>query len=461
MRLSKRIATGLLSLPCALAALSAPDFTSKDSLAQTAKVVAKDLISFYKGEDKDWIYAIGILPGPPPEGDYYWWIGGAMWGTLLDYRHATGDNTYDKMITRSMIEQSGENKDFMPANWTASMGNDDQGFWAMSAMLAVETNFPAPPPETKLDWLALVQAVWNEQTMVERRVETKGSRCEGGLRWQAHSVNNGWDYINTISNGIYFNLGARLARYTGNKTYAEHSEKTFEMLERLAYIDKEGNVHDGAHLPKNCLDVNKLQFSYNAAVLIQGAAYMYDVTGQSQKWKDRLDLLVDRSLAVFLPKGVAFEYACEGVGSCNVDMRSFKGYLHRWVSQATVLAPHIKDKVMKAFETSARAGVAACQGGGNGQMCGFAWEQGGFDKPSAVHQMNVLGALTGLMMKDAKPPVTNATGGTSKGDANAGNKLQELRPVAPITAADRVGAGILTSLVLAGFVGSCVWMSLN
>lgn len=181
-----------------------------------------------------------------------------------------------------MIEQSGENKDFMPANWTASMGNDDQGFWAMSAMLAVETNFPAPPAETKLDWLALVQAVWNEQTMVERRVETKGSRCEGGLRWQAHSVNNGWDYINTISNGIYFNLGARLARYTGNKTYAEHSEKTFEMLERLAYIDKEGNVHDGAHLPKNCLDVNKLQFSYNAAVLIQGAAYMYDVVSLYQ-----------------------------------------------------------------------------------------------------------------------------------------------------------------------------------
>ncbi|KAK7943920.1 mannan endo-1-6-alpha-mannosidase DCW1-like protein [Apiospora aurea] len=383
----------LLSLPSALAALTAPDFTSLDSIKDTAAEVAKDLLSFYKGEDPGWVFAIGILPGPPPDGDYFWWIGGAMWGALLDYRHQTGDTQYDRIITRSLVEQSGENKDFMPANWTATMGNDDQGFWAMTAMLAAETNFPRRPP----------------------RPGSTGSPC----------INNGFDYVNTISNGIYFNLGARLARYTGNDTYAEYAEKTYELLERLKYIDEEGNVHDGAHLPKDCLDVNKLQFSYNAAVMIQGAAYMYDVTNQSQKWKDRLDLLVDRSLAVFFPNGVAYEYACEGVGSCNVDMRSFKGYLHRWVSQATVLAPHLRDRVMAVFEGSARAAVAACDRGDNGQLCGFEWARdgGGAQSPkqtSAVHQMNVLGALTGLMMKEAKVPVTNATGGTSKGDADGG-----------------------------------------
>ncbi|KAK7991390.1 hypothetical protein PG988_000184 [Apiospora saccharicola] len=439
--------------------------SSPDSISQTAAEVAKDLLSFYKGEDPGWVFAIGILPGPPPDGDYFWWIGGAMWGTLLDYRRQTGDTQYDKIITRALVEQSGEKKDFMPANWTATMGNDDQGFWAMTAMLAAETNFPPPPAEANLDWLALVQAVFNEQTMLERRVNIPNSNCNGGLRWQAFSINNGFDYINTISNGIYFNLGARLARYTGNDTYAEYAEKTYELLERLKYIDEEGNVHDGAHLPENCLDVNKLQFSYNAAVMIQGAAYMYDITNQSQKWKGRLDLLVDRSLSVFFPGGIAYEYACEGVGSCNVDMRSFKGYLHRWVSQATVLAPHLKDRVMTVFESSARAGVAACNRGDNGQLCGFEWTQnGGAQSPkqtSAVHQMNVLGALTGLMMKEAEPPVTNATGGTSKGDAGGGNSLPNLRAMREITAADRAGAGILTSLVLAGFLGSCVWMSLN
>lgn len=187
-------------------------------------------------------------------------------------------------------------------------------------------------------------------------------------------------------------------------------------------------------------------------------------TNQSQKWKDRLDLLVDRSLSVFFPKGVAFEYACEGVGSCNVDMRSFKGYLHRWVSQATVLAPHLRARVMAVFEGSARAGVAACDRGPNGRLCGFEWAGATTPSPkqtSAVHQMNVLGALTGLLMRDAAPPVTNATGGSSRGNAGGGNALPSLRAMKPITAADRAGAGILTTLVLAGFVGSCVWMSLN
>lgn len=215
---------------------------------------------------------------------------------MLDYRQQTGDKQYDAIITRSLVEQSGENKDFMPANWTATMGNDDQGFWAMTAMLAAETNFPPPARETGLDWLALVQAVFNEQSMLERRVNQPNSNCHGGLRWQAFSINNGFDYVNTISNGIYFNLGARLARYTGNATYAEYAEKTYDLLERLQYIDAEGNVHDGAHLPKNCLDVNKLQFSYNAAVLIQGAAYMYDIVSEPHCTSFYLLLLIPVSM---------------------------------------------------------------------------------------------------------------------------------------------------------------------
>ncbi|KAK8070219.1 mannan endo-1-6-alpha-mannosidase DCW1-like protein [Apiospora phragmitis] len=300
---------------------------SPDSIKQTAAEVAKDLLSFYKGGS-----GLDLRHRHPARPATGWRLLLVDWRrnvrvsfhtvsshtvavllllannyTVFSWLTSTGDKQYDAIITRSLVEQSGENKDFMPANWTATMGNDDQGFWAMTAMLAAETNFPPPPAEAGLDWLALVQAVFNEQSMLERRVNQPGSNCNGGLRWQAFTAE---------------------------------------------YIDEQGNVHDGAHLPKDCLDVNKLQFSYNAAVLIQGAAYMYDI-------------------------GVAYEYACEGVGSCNVDMRSFKGYLHRWVSQATVLAPHLKDRVMTVFENSTRAGVAACNRGDNGQMCGFEWTQNG------------------------------------------------------------------------------------
>jgi len=134
----------------------------------------------------------GILPGPPPAGDYYWWEGGAMWGTLIDYWKMTGDESYNEVITQAMLWQVGPGKDYMPPNVTASLGNDDQGFWGMSAMLAAENKFPNPPDD-KPQWLALAQAVFNTQANPDRHDDT----CNGGLRWQIPFSNNGYDYKNS------------------------------------------------------------------------------------------------------------------------------------------------------------------------------------------------------------------------------------------------------------------------
>src|SRR4051812_7006024 len=101
-------------------------------------------MGYYKGNLTGQIP--GILPGPPPDGDYYWWEGGAMWGTLVDYWHFTGDTSYNHVAEEAMIFQAGAPQNsYMPPNWTASLGNDDQGFWGMSAMLAAESNFQNPP----------------------------------------------------------------------------------------------------------------------------------------------------------------------------------------------------------------------------------------------------------------------------------------------------------------------------
>ncbi len=60
-------------------------------------------------------------------GDYYWWQGGALWGTMIDYWHFTGDATYNDIIKDALLFQVGPKLNYMPPNWTASMGNDDQG----------------------------------------------------------------------------------------------------------------------------------------------------------------------------------------------------------------------------------------------------------------------------------------------------------------------------------------------
>lgn len=121
-----------------------------------------------------------------------------MMGTYIDYWHFTGDDTYNQDIMEGMIHQTGPNADYMPPNHTASLGNDDQGFWGMSAMLAAETKFPNPPSD-KPQWLALAQAVFNTQADPGRH----DHYCNGGMRWQIPLANGGYNYKNsTFASGL-------------------------------------------------------------------------------------------------------------------------------------------------------------------------------------------------------------------------------------------------------------------
>lgn len=84
-----------------------------------------------------------------------------------------------------------------------------------------------------------------------------------------------------IANGCFFNLGARLARYTGNTTYSDWAEKTWDWVTGVGFMDADYNIYDGAHVETNCTDINKAQFSYNNAVYLLGAAHMYNFVSTS------------------------------------------------------------------------------------------------------------------------------------------------------------------------------------
>lgn len=112
-----------------------------------------------------------------------------MWGTFIDYWHYTGDDTYNEMAKKALVVQADPPQNaFMSPNWTASLGNDDQGFWGMAAMLAAEVNLPLVPGEA--DWLEMAQAVFNTQAADDRHDD----ECGGGLRWQVYHSNTGYDY---------------------------------------------------------------------------------------------------------------------------------------------------------------------------------------------------------------------------------------------------------------------------
>lgn len=164
---------------------------------------------------------------------------------------------------------------------------------------------------------------------------------------------------------------------------------------------------------------------------------------------------------MFFPNNIAFEIACEEHNTCTTDMLSFKGYVARWMSVMTQIAPYTATQILPILKTSAEAAVKQCTGQSNQRTCGFKWSTGTYDGTiGAGQQMNVLAAVSSLLISEAKVPVTNTTGGISKGDPNAGSHSDSLLvQETPITTGDKAGAGILTFLVLASASGIFGWMS--
>ncbi|KAI1843828.1 hypothetical protein JX266_010087 [Neoarthrinium moseri] len=399
----------LLSTPAVLAAITV-DIDNQDSVKAAAAQVADDLMSsFYHGDEPGAV--VGILPGPPtsndPEG-YYWWTGGELWASLLELRSHTGENKYDSVISEGLQFQTGENADFLPANWTATAGNDDQGFWAHAAIIAKESGF-ADAGSDKPQWLTLAQNVFDEQAA---RLLSGEGNCSGVLRWQLFAFNNGYNYVNTLSNALFFNLGARLAHVTNNQTFADTASKTYDALSSLGLVTDDYEVYDGIDQIK-CEDPNKFQFSSNAGTLLEGAAYMYNKTGDDT-WKTRLDGLVDRTIELFFPGGVATEVSCEKNGNCNKDMYFYKGILHRSLSTTMRVAPYTAAKILPVLKSSAKAAASTCTGGDNGRMCGYQWADGKFqDDSNAGTQLSVLNALVSVLQTTNVQSSTTGTGGAS------------------------------------------------
>lgn len=197
-------------------------------------------------------------------------LGGDRFGTMLNYFYITGDTSYNDAISQALLHQAGDEGDYMPLNQTKTEGNDDQGFWGMAAMTAAEVKFP-DPPSTSPGWLALAQGVFNDQV-----VRYDNDNCGGGFRWQIFSFNKGYGYKNSISNGCFFNIAARLALYTGNATYAAYAVKTYEWMAQVGLLSPEYQVYDGTQIADNCTVKDKTRWTYNSGIFLMGAAVMYN-----------------------------------------------------------------------------------------------------------------------------------------------------------------------------------------
>jgi len=112
-----------------------------------------------------------------------------------------------------------------------------------------------------------------------------------------------------------------------------------------------------------------------------------------------------------------WEVACEQGANCNVDQLSFKAYLSRWMAASTKVAPWLYDQVQPFLAASAMAAAQSCSGGTDGVTCGTRWYEDGWDNTWGVgQQMSALEVIQSNLITHVDGPVTNTTGGTSKGD---------------------------------------------
>ena len=334
-------------------------------------------------------------------------MAGALWGAMLDYYHYTQDPTYNDIVIEALLGPTnlGENLDYMPKEHELEEGNDDLFFWGSAVLTAAERNFPQPN-EKLPSWLDLGANVFNE--LVGR---WNTSHCGGGLLWQIYPSNpNGMNYKNSVSNGGFFQLAARMARATGNDTYLQWANKVWDWSNEMGFIDpKNFHVYDGADSQDNCTQTNHHSFTYTSGIYLYGAAVMADHTGDDQ-WATHAENLLQGTNWFFSPfdnaTNVMYEAACEGVGTCNADMTTFKGYLSRFMWQTTQLLPQLREKVETLLHPSALAAARSCQGGKSGRECSLRWYENGFDgNPGLGQQMCALETIQGLLINDTKGPL--------------------------------------------------------
>lgn len=424
------------------------DLDNYESLVNATSLVAFGLMDYYTGEQYG--KTVGMFADP-----YYWWEAGGAWGAMIDHWFIMDNDTYVDNITRAMLHQTGDHNNYIPLNQSTTEGNDDQAFWGIAAMMCAERNFPNPP-EDQPQWLYLAQAVFN--TMALR---WDSDSCGGGLRWQIFNWNSGYDYKNSVSNGALFHMAARLARYTGNQSYADWAEKVWDWMWDVDVI-AHGDymfVHDGVYAT-NCSKVTIYQWSYNQGLMLSGSAYLYNMTGD-EVWHNRTKELLKASVVFFnSTTHVMYEAACQPADNCNTDQRSFKAYFSRFLGLTAQLVPETQDTVMFYLNTSAVAAAKSCSGGSDGHTCGLNWFVDGWDgKWGLGEQMAALEVMINTQILKKPAPYTAENGGTSKGDPAAGTEVYptNLSPL-NITKGSRAGAGIITAIIGISIVSCGLWL---
>ncbi|WPH01799.1 mannan endo-1,6-alpha-mannosidase dcw1 [Acrodontium crateriforme] len=440
------------------------------SIKNAAKTIAANVVKLYPTGP-------GTSPGVFAE-KYYWWEAGLAFDSLVNYWSLTGDDEYVEITQQALLFQVGPQDNYMPTNQTKSLGNSDQSAWALAAMTAAERGFPMANGQN-VSWVQLAANAFDSQVELWDQ-----STCNGGLRWQKFTFSSGYDYKNSESNGEFTELAGRLARFTGNQTYADWAVKSYNWSQNIGLVNVgEGLafVYDGTNVAGNCSKINQQAWSQNAGIYLSATAYMSNFTNGSSPWLDLEQSFTDGSIHFFAPRNIMTEVACQTSGTCNTDMLAFRAILARGFADLAAYGTQSNagsssesnsnwpQSIQKVLQTSAKGAAGQCSGGDNGTTCGMSWNSTTWDGTSGLGQdlsaLEVIlanlprGSLHNVNSTGSSTTVTPPSSATTTPTASSSTSST---PAATTTAAkgNGVKASSVSSFSIAGAILFAVCMLL-
>ncbi|RDH30808.1 glycoside hydrolase [Aspergillus welwitschiae] len=429
------------------------DITNEQSIKNAAATAAFNAMSYYTGNQT------GQIPGKI---NHTWWEGGVLFDTMIRYWYFTDDASNNAAVSQGMYHQRGAGNDYMPSNWSSYIANDDQMAWGLAAMTAAELNYPEDAGMPS--WVDLAERVFDVQA-----ARWDNNTCSGGLRWQLWPYQAGYAMKNAMSNGGLFQLAARLARYTNNQTYVDWANTIWDWS--TSHLVQEGswNVADSTNTENDCTTLGNNQWSYNYAVFLSGAAYMYNYTNGETKWKTGLDGLLNTTLGTFFPHKyggeIMSEILCEPTQVCNDDEIIFKGLLAESLTFTSMVAPYTSSDILPRLQGSAVGAAKQCSGGSSKTTCGQRWYQSTWDGAEGIEEeISATSIFTSNLVVykhqslATKATATNGTSGSTGTESGNGTTTASTtagsNSVVPTNGANSLAYGPLgvAAAILAGVV---------
>ncbi len=300
-----------------------------------------------------------------------WWNAANAITVLVNYESATGDHSYDKVLSNTFTAAQKAHPNFINKYF------DDQGWWALAWIDAYDLTRNA-------SYLSMAETIFTN-------IATNGwdnTVCGGGVWWSTAKT-----YKNAIPNELFLSIAAKLAnRTTGSAsaTYLTWAEKEWEWFRASGMINAQNLINDGLNSanPDACVNNGRTTWTYNQGVILGGLVEL-SRADQDATLLPQAEAIAGAAMTNLSTNGILTEPRPVSGG----DVPQFKGIFMRNLMALYDALPNTSPlrAQYQAFADANASSIWTYDQGPNHEF-GGKW-QGPFDSADATRQGSALDAI--------------------------------------------------------------------